>query len=161
MVSENDTMIPPGDHADAARIDPAWIDRPEMSLSRPFLDRIAKGLSDAGVVSPDHGIRPYFVTRGRTRSRNRTVSFETIVARRHDGPSLTQLDDEQRMVAIKAETPHSMAELSALLHLPIGVIWVLAGDLAEDGFLTVHAAPADVLDDIELIDSLIEGLRRL
>ncbi len=161
MVSENGTMTPRGDHADPAWVDPAWVDQPELSLSRPFLDRIAKGVSDAVVLSPDHGIRPYFVTRGRTRSRNRTVSFETVVVLREDGPSLTKLDDEQRVVAIRAMTPHSMAELSALLHLPIGVIWVLVGDLAEDGFLTVHSAPANVLDDIELIDSLIEGLRRL
>ncbi len=144
--------------------DPAWTDEPDMSLSRPFLDRIAKPRAEPNAgrtADPDAAVRPYFVTGGRTRSRNRTVSFETIVALRDDGPSLEGLDDERRAVAKRAAIPHSMAELSALLRLPIGVVWVLAGDLADDGYLTVYAPPAGVLDDVELIDSLIDGLRRI
>jgi hypothetical protein len=155
---ENVAEMPVADQSD-----PEWTEEPEWSLSRPFLERGAKvaGRDVGSEADINVGIRPYFVTGGRTRSRNRTVSFETIVALREDSPPLDTVDDERRMVATRAAIPHSMAELSALLHLPIGVVWVLAGDLADDGYLTVYAPPADVLDDVELIDSLIDGLRRL
>ena len=158
-MDESEAMMPMEDQAD-----PAWTEEPEMSLSRPFLDRIAKSTTDAAspkATDADGAVRPYFVTGGRTRSRNRTVSFETIVALTDGGPGLEGLGDERLAVAKRAAIPHSMAELSALLHLPIGVVWVLAGDLADDGYLTVYAPPAGVLDDVELIDSLIDGLRRI
>ena len=141
--------------------DATWASDKDFTLSRPFLDRIGKAVGDAPqVAATDGAVRPYFITGGRTRSRNQSISFETIVALK-EGPALVSLTDEARAVATRAAIPHSMAELSALLRLPIGVVWVLAGDLADNGYLEVYAPPPDVLDDVELIDSLIEGLRRI
>lgn len=142
--------------------DPTWEPEPELSLARPFLDR-SQRVAEAPPADPqpDGGVRPYYITGGRTRSRNQTISFETIVALSERAPGTERLSDEARAVAMRAAIPHSMAELSALLHLPIGVVWVLAGDLADAGYLEVYAPPADAIDNVELIDSLIEGLRRL
>jgi hypothetical protein len=55
----------------------------------------------------------------------------------------------------------SVAELSARLHLPIGVIRVVASDLIIDGFLEAFLPSFGVADDVDLISRLIEGVRAL
>ena len=55
----------------------------------------------------------------------------------------------------------SVAELSARLHLPIGVIRVIASDLIVDGFLEAYLPSFGMADDVDLISRLIEGVRAL
>jgi hypothetical protein len=130
-------------------------------LARPFLSRKLETGAVAAPSDSDVGVRPYFVTGGRARSTNQAVSFETIVALASQNLSLVGLNDERRAIAQLCSGPQSMAEISARLRLPIGAVWVLTGDLINDGFLVEHGAPSDAADDVELIETLIEGLRRL
>jgi Protein of unknown function (DUF742) len=143
-------------------------DDPPVSMVRPFLGKRPADL-DTGLPAPEHGereddvgVRPYYLTGGRTQSANDRVSFETVVVRGQ--AALTGRDRFERerlaIVELSAE-PQSMAELSAKLRLPIGVICVLCGDLAEHGVLHVNEAPVDVADDVELINLLIDVLRQL
>lgn len=55
----------------------------------------------------------------------------------------------------------SVAELSARLHLPLGVIRVVASDLIVEGMLEAFLPSLNVADDIDLISRLIEGVRAL
>jgi Protein of unknown function (DUF742) len=141
---------------------------PQVNLVRPFLNKKPVDL-DTGSYAPGHGsdsdnvgVRPYYLTGGRTRSANDQVSFETIVVRGVAAPSnRDRFETERAKIVELCHEPQSMAELSAKLKLPIGVVCVLCGDLAESGVLSVHEAPAGVADDVELIDLLIDVLRQL
>ena len=50
-------------------------------------------------------------------------------------------------------------ELSAHLRLPLGVAQVLAGDLADEGFLQVHAAPKAPSKDRALLERLARAIQ--
>ena len=133
-------------------------------LARPFLGRQLDPLaSNEGRIDPtDIGVRPYFITGGRTRSREASVSFETVVvATELDTPMADRLARESRSILHLAKDPQSVAELSARLRLPIGVVCVLCGDLSLYGLLRVHEAPENVADDIEILNLLIDVLRKL
>ena len=55
-----------------------------------------------------------------------------------------------------------LAEVSAHLHLPLGVIRVLVGDMAEEHLVIVHR-PAHVGDrpDLALLERVLDGLRTI
>jgi len=57
--------------------------------------------------------------------------------------------------------PLSVAELSARLHVPIGVVRVVAADLVSEGLLEAFQPSANVADDVLLITRLIAGVRSL
>lgn len=131
-------------------------------ISRPYLERTPAEVDDDPALADEVGVRPYYLTRGRTRSFNDVVTFETIVAvAPMPSPYIQTLRfEEQALVELCAE-PQSIVEISARLRLPVAVAKVLAGDLAAFGVLEVFAPPDDVLDDIALIDTVIDGLRQL
>ncbi len=137
------------------------------SLVRPYLARL--GRSSASPTSPTTPIwptrsasGPYFLTKGRTRASTRSSTFETIVVvAPMPSPYIQTLRFEQRALVELCREPQSIAEISAKLRMPIAVAKVLAGDLAAFGVLEVFAPPDDVVDDIELIDAVIHGLRQL
>ena len=45
---------------------------------------------------------------------------------------------EQRAIAALCHEILSIAEVSARLRLPLGVIWILVGDMADEHLLMVH-----------------------
>ena len=57
--------------------------------------------------------------------------------------------------------PQSVAELSARLHVPIGVVRVVASDLLAEGYLKAFHPSTNVADDVLLITRLIAGVRSL
>lgn len=132
--------------------------RPYLSRARSTLGEVAEDPAVVGEV----GVRPYFLTKGRTRSFNDIVSFETMVmVAPMPSPYIRTLRFEQQRLVELCREPQSIAEISAKLRVPIAVARVLAGDLAAFGVLDVFAPPDDVADDIELIDAVIHGLRQL
>ena len=59
---------------------------------------------------------------------------------------------------------HSVAELSAHLSLPLGVVRVLVGDLADEGLVVVHtgsptAAPPAA--NLKVLESVLDGISAL
>ena len=112
-------------------------------------------------LEPDIGVRPYYVTRGRTRT-DRPLGIEAIVQSTARGlAALDGLHFEQHAIVLACEHPASLAEVAARLRLPLGVARVLVADLAGTGLLQVHDAPARIEDDISLIQRLIHGVRAL
>ena len=58
----------------------------------------------------------------------------------------------------------SVAELSAHLHLPLGVVRVLVGDLADEGRVVVHrpsATTANPAADLKVLESVLNGISAL
>ena len=60
------------------------------------------------------------------------------------------------------ERPRSVSEVAALTHVPLGVARVLIDDLATEGRLRVHLGVDPTGGpDLELLDRVLSGLRRL
>lgn len=105
-------------------------------------------------------IRPYALTGGRTRGRT-DLPVEAMV-RSVDGVGHPGLALERRAIVELCATPHSVAEIAALLHLHLGVARVLIGDLADEGHLGVHRA--DLVGDrpdLRLLERVLDGLQAL
>ncbi|WP_214370468.1 DUF742 domain-containing protein [Pseudonocardia sp. H11422] len=108
-------------------------------------------------------VRPYAWTRGRTKS-GLDLAIETLVSTSTQGRNqLGLLQVEHRAVAELCEQTRSVAEVAALLSLPLGVARVLLGDMAGLGVVVVHqtASSAGSLPDLALMERVLSGLRRL
>jgi hypothetical protein len=108
-------------------------------------------------------VRPYAWTRGRTKP-GLDLAIEALVStnqRGRDQMGLMQV--EHRAVAELCEQTRSVAEVAALLSLPLGVARVLLGDMAGLGFVTVHqtASSTGNAPDLALMERVLSGLRRL
>jgi len=108
-------------------------------------------------------VRPYTWTRGRTKS-GFDLAIETLVSTSRRGrDQMGMLQVEHRAVAELCGETRSVAEVAALLSLPLGVARVLLGDMAGLGLVTVHqtASSAGNAPDLALMERVLSGLRRL
>jgi hypothetical protein len=86
-------------------------------------------------------VRPYAVTGGRVRSATSDLPLEALVEVMPGAVNSYGLPPEKRSILQHAaHTYVSIAELSALLRLPLGVTKVLVADLQEDNYITVHTS---------------------
>jgi hypothetical protein len=108
-------------------------------------------------------VRPYAWTRGRTRPAY-DLAVETLLSTTSRGrdPELVP-QYEHRMIADLCRDPRSVAEVAALLTLPLGVARVLLGDMAAHGSIVVHETASSTGDgpDMALMERVLSGLRRL
>lgn len=106
-------------------------------------------------------VRPYAWTRGRTTARHE-LALETLVS-----AAARNLDDtagpEHHAILRLCSIPRSVAEVAALLSVPLGVARVLVGDMAEAGNVVVHrtAGSADGAPDLALMQRVLTCLQRL
>jgi len=108
-------------------------------------------------------VRPYTWTRGRTKS-GFDLAIEALVSTSARGRAqAATLPFEHRAVAELCEQTRSVAEVAALMSLPLGVARVLLGDMAGLGVVTVHqtASSAGSAPDLALMERVLSGLRRL
>ncbi|HEY2221188.1 DUF742 domain-containing protein [Actinomycetospora sp.] len=108
-------------------------------------------------------VRPYAWTRGRTRPAY-DLAVETLLSTTAHGRDPEQVTQyEHRMIADLCREPKSVAEVGALLSLPLGVARVLLGDMAAHGSIVVHETASSTGDspDMALMERVLSGLRRL
>ena len=118
------------------------------------------------MTSPDHPaanpqrVRPYAMTGGRTRPTHGTLEIETLVSTACSVDLTPKLTVEQRAIAVLCHDLLSIAEVSAKLHLPLGVVRILVGDMADEHLVMVHR-PAHIGDrpDLALLERVLDGLR--
>ncbi len=111
--------------------------------------------ADAGRVVP-----VYAVTGGRTRSSGRDLPVESLVTATDRWSA--DLQQEYRAIIDLASGPVSLVEVGAGLGVPVGVARVLVSDLADSGYLIVHAPPPATAAGgpaPEILSRLLEGLR--
>jgi hypothetical protein len=108
-------------------------------------------------------VRAYTWTKGRTTSQFR-LEIETLLSttglyQEHEDST----PSEYHAIAALCRQPRSVAEVAALLGLPLGVAKVLAGDMAADGLLAVgETASVDGEGpDLALMERILSGLRQL
>jgi hypothetical protein len=106
-------------------------------------------------------VRPYALVRGRTRATGADfglVTMVTVARRIRPDPAILEPEHLQLLCLC----PATVADLSADLRLPLGVVRVILGDLRERGFIHVHRpVQPSSLPDIALLRRVADGLRRL
>jgi hypothetical protein len=104
-------------------------------------------------------VRPYIMTVGRTRAERRDLRIETMLqASVSDIPR--DLPWEQEELLRACGEPQSVAELAAQLHLVVGVVAVIAGDLIASGLLDVHHTdPVEI--ELDMLTKMIERVRAI
>lgn len=111
-------------------------------------------------------VRPYAVTRGRTRPRLE-VALESLVETtiRGRASAAQQTGREQERIASLCDGRlQSLAEVAARVGLPLGVARVLIADMAADGLVSIHEPALLNNDDAvgtDLLERVLSGLRRL
>jgi hypothetical protein len=117
---------------------------------------------NARPVSEPGRVRPYAMTGGRTRPTHEDLAIETLVSTISTGEQTPKLTVEQRAIGALCHELLSIAEVSAHLHLPLGVVRVLVGDMADEHLVTVHR-PAHAGDrpDLALLERVLDGLRTI
>ena len=125
----------PGGTADAS----AWLD------------------ADAGPV-----VRSYAITGGRTRSGLAFDLLTHVVANDAGSTIAAAMAPEHREIVDRALQPVSIAELAGHLNRPLGVVWVLVGDLHDAGAIELDTpAPSNRRPGEGILSAVIDGLRSL
>ncbi|MFF6957582.1 DUF742 domain-containing protein [Streptomyces sp. NPDC088197] len=114
--------------------------------------------------APSGLVRPYAMTGGRTRPRYQ-LAIEALVSTTADPERLRgQLPEHQRICLLCREIK-SIAEISALLTIPLGVVRILVADLAEAGLVQIHQPGGDESSGgqpaVTLLERVLSGLRKL
>lgn len=107
-------------------------------------------------------IRPYAWTGGRTKT-NYEFEMETLVSTSEWYRPNAMLRGEHQSIVEMCRHPRSVAEVSALLSVPLGVAKVLLADMAELGLITVHQTVTESgsAPHLNLMERVLSGLRRL
>jgi hypothetical protein len=112
---------------------------------------------DAGPV-----VRPYTVTRGRTRPSGPAFDMVAIVRAVAGARPVSGLSPEHMRVLRMCGQPMSVVDLASESGLLLGVVRVLLGDLRDHGLVTVRP-PATIsqLPEERLLREVIQGLQAL
>ena len=107
-------------------------------------------------------VRPYAITGGRIRDDQDELEVEALVTTTSLGVTSPGLSFEWRTIALLCRDVLSVAEISAKLQLPIGVVRLLIADMADQGLLELHR-PAQFGDrpDLALLERVLYGLQQM
>ncbi len=114
-------------------------------------------------------VRPYAVTGGRVRSANTDLPLEALVEVLPGAQAARGLTPEKKAILEHAGATYvSVAELSALLHLPLGVVKILVSDMSDSEFVRIHSSsPMDVHTgqspalSLSVLESVLNGISAL
>jgi hypothetical protein len=140
--------------------DPSY-DQPQQPRIQPVQRRAPE---PAPTATHNPLVRPYAMTGGRTRPRYQ-LAIEALVSTTADPSRLQgQLPEHQRICRLCIEIK-SVAEISALLTIPLGVARILVADLAEAGLVAIHQPGGDEAAGgqpaVTLLERVLSGLRKL
>ncbi|MEU8699700.1 MULTISPECIES: DUF742 domain-containing protein [unclassified Streptomyces] len=130
----------------------------------------ARRLPVRGAEKRPARVRPYSLTGGRTRF-GHVLLVETFVAaieapdeRREltNGNLASRVMPELQAIVEICRRMRTVAEISALLKMPLGVVRVLLSDLADQGKIRVYGTGHGTgQPDRALLERVLNGLRRL
>ena len=136
---------------------------PSISGSMPAISA-QQGQQDGEEMSePGSLVRPYARTRGRTRT-DYDLAIETLVSTSERGRDHAAASTpEHRSICGLCTEARSVAEISAHLRIPLGVVRVLVGDMAGLGLVLIHDSGMVSGDrpSMEFLERVLSGLRRL
>ncbi|MFI5955051.1 DUF742 domain-containing protein [Cryptosporangium sp. NPDC051539] len=107
-------------------------------------------------------VRPYAMTRGRTRPAQELDVVALVLSVQDTVPIGSGFEPEHGHILEAARRPISIAELAAHLDLPLGVVRILIDDLVGAGCVVVRPAPTTAeLQSRRLLEAVIDGLRAI
>jgi hypothetical protein len=107
-------------------------------------------------------VRPYAVTGGRTKPRYQLAIEAMVAASHYEARDLSVLSPECQAILGFCRDWRSVAEISAVLRMPLGVARVLIADMAVQGLVRVHQMDhAHGRPDLNLLERVLSGLRKL
>ncbi|MFJ6213143.1 DUF742 domain-containing protein [Streptomyces sp. NPDC092296] len=139
---------------------------PPPGSAGPYGNGYGNGYGDqqSGDYDQQPLVRPYAMTGGRTRPRYQLAIEALITTTAAAGRQGGLLPEHQRIVHL-CQDIKSVAEISALLSMPLGVARILVADLAEAGLVAIHqpaaAGDAGGQPDVTLLERVLSGLRKL
>ena len=120
------------------------------------------GSQGTGEETTSAFVRPYAVTGGRTRPRYQLQIEAMVAASHYEARDLSVLSPECQAILGFCRDWRSVAEISAVLRMPLGVARVLIADMAMEGLVRVHQLDhAQGRPDINLLERVLSGLRKL
>lgn len=143
--------------AAAEAMDPLAAALPQQAQNEFVDEHYTTDVESSGLV------RPYFRTRGRTKP-TYDLAIEALISTSEQGRVLDRVRvPEHRSICDLCLDTRSVAEVAALLRLPLGVVRVLIGDVAGLGLVLVHTASQTSGDrpSIEFMERVLSGLRRI
>jgi hypothetical protein len=116
--------------------------------------------------SPEDGedflVRPYTVTRGRTKAHYHLEIEAMVAATSYEAGSPSQLSPECRAILQFCQDWRSVAEISAVLRMPLGVTRILITDMVADGLVRVQQLDhTQGRPDMSLLQRVLVGIRKL
>ena len=109
-------------------------------------------------------VRPYAMTGGRTRPRYQ-LAIEALISTTAQADRAGSLLPEHARIVQLCREVKSVAEVSALVPMPLGVARILVADLAEAGLVAIHqpaaASETGGTPDVTLLERVLSGLRKL
>jgi hypothetical protein len=114
-----------------------------------------------------YAVRPYAVTGGRTRTTtNEPLPVEALVQslRGHEDIGLTP--ERRKILELTRDQYLSVAELSAHVKLPVGIMRVLISDMSDSGNVRIHGAGAfssttAPATSLSVLESVLNGISSL
>jgi hypothetical protein len=108
-------------------------------------------------------VRPYAVTRGRTRSPGQPLDLLAVVLGMAP-PTADRmwLEPEHLRLLTRCRRPITVADLTSDMDLPLGVVRVLLGDLLDKGLARVNSpAPSEFARDEAVLRMVLDELNSL
>jgi hypothetical protein len=156
----------------------AWGSRPSILTAAPQAQtghRLAlpgslwdegPGQAGFGLAADDDGatrlVRPYAVTGGRTQPRYQLAIDALVTATVLEPRDLSVLAPECQAILQFCRDWRSVAEVSAVLRLPLGVARILIADMSADGLVRIHQRDdPEGRPDLHLLERVLRGLRRI
>jgi len=136
-----------------------------------FGERPDGGLGGGGRNDPRPGrgkptgrslVRPYAVTGGRTKPRTQLEIEAMVAAAHYEARDLSVLSPECQAILGFCRDWRSVAEISAVLRMPLGVARILIADMAVEGLVRIHQLDhVQGRPDLNLLERVLSGLRKL
>jgi Protein of unknown function (DUF742) len=107
-------------------------------------------------------VRPYTVTGGRTKPRYQLQIEAMVTAAQYKARDPLTFSPEYQAILRFCRDWRSVAEISAVLRLPLGVARILVADMAAEGLVRVHQTDhKEGRPDLNLLERVLSGLRKL
>ena len=107
-------------------------------------------------------VRPYTVTGGRTQPRYKLALEALVTATVYEPRDLSVLAPECQAILQFCLDWRSVAEISAVLRLPLGVARILVSDMSADGLVRIHQRDdSEGRPDLNLLERVLSGLRKI
>jgi hypothetical protein len=156
----DDRGAPPAPWQGSGRPGP-WEEQPQQQR-HPSYPSAQQFQAEEENPAPRSLVRPYTVTGGRTQPRYKLAMEALVTATVYEPRDLSVLAPECQAILQFCLDWRSVAEISAVLRIPLGVARILVADMSADGLVRVHQRDdSEGRPDMNLLERVLSGLRKI